>query len=80
MKELFNIYVFHEYDKGICPHIQLRPFPQLWEFEKNNRFRFRINNGSIQVFIEEDESPLQELEYVCFWLTYTHEDFIYYSC
>ena len=79
MKELFNIYVFHEYDKGICPHIQLRPFPQLWEFEKNNRFRFRINNGSIQVFIEEDESPLQELEYVCFWLTYTHEDFIYYT-
>ena len=41
MKELFNIYVFHEYDKGICPHIQLRPFPQLWEFEKNKHMQGR---------------------------------------
>lgn len=79
MKVLISIQVSHEYNQGICPKIQVLPFSQLWEFEKNNRFRFRINNGYLQVFIEEDESSLQELENLCFWLTYTDEDFIYYT-
>lgn len=79
MNTLLNIRAYHEYHQGICPDIQLLPFPKLWEFERNNRFRFQIKNGEIQVFIEKDQSPLEELDDLCFWVTYTHDYFIYYT-
>lgn len=79
MIALANIQANHDYYEGICPYIRILPGKDLWRFEKNNRFRFRINNGNTQVYIENDLSPLTEIESLCFWVTYIQYDFIRYS-
>ncbi len=79
MKALFQIELQHEYFGGRAAHLSLQPLAFVQTLVNKDRLRIKYESGGLKCFCEEDLEVLTEYSEFCFWLSYTSDDFLYYS-